>query len=73
MSKHQHIHGPRSGERHPQARLTDSEVRHVRALHHIHGMSYDEIADWFDATPRAIKALCLFERRAKTSALDPRR
>ena len=54
------------GESHPKSELTDAEVDLVRDLREEHGVSYANIVWIFKGrgvTKRAIKAICLYERR----------
>jgi DNA-binding Lrp family transcriptional regulator len=41
---------PRIGERHPKAKLTDDDVRLMRALREQHKMPYREIAEKFECS-----------------------
>lgn len=54
------------GEDHPGTRLTDHEVELIRELH-AQGMSYNRLAEKFDAAKSTIQAICQFKRRAATA------
>ena len=49
--------GHRIGESHPRARLSNDDVRLVRALHD-EGLGYGRIAEKFEASRSAIQKIC---------------
>lgn len=53
----------RIGERHWRARLPDSDVQLVRALHQEHGLGYLALSKKFDAPVRTIRDICNYQRR----------
>lgn len=59
--------GLRIGEDHPNAKLTDVEVEHVRTLHE-NGMAYALLAEKFEVSKWTIGRICRYERRAQTPA-----
>ena len=52
----------RLGEKHQRAKFTDAEVEIMRQLHE-DGMTYDQIAEKFDANKYHIGKICRYERR----------
>ena len=54
--------GHRCGESHPRAKLSDDDVRLVRALHD-EGLGYKRIAEKFETSPSTVRDICkLFTR-----------
>ena len=54
--------GHRIGESHPRARLSDEDVRLVRALHQ-EGLGYRQIAGKFEAGVSTIRDICTHRTR----------
>ena len=54
--------GYRVGESHHRAKLTDDDVRLVRALHN-EGLGYGTIARKFDSAPSTIRDIVTFRTR----------
>ena len=54
----------RIGERHHRARLTDQDVRLLRALHEEWGIGYLALSRKFDAPVRTVRDVCGYRRRA---------
>jgi len=49
--------GHRIGESHPRARLSNEDVRLVRALHD-EGIGYKRIGEKFETSPKTIESIC---------------
>lgn len=60
--------GLRIGEDHPNAKLTDAEVERIRSLHEDDGMTYEALAEKFEASRWAIGRICRYERRGQIVA-----
>lgn len=54
--------GHRIGESHPRARLSNDDVRLVRALHD-EGLGYKRIADKFESGVSTIRDICTLRTR----------
>lgn len=57
--------GPRRGERHPHARLTDREVEIVRQFCE-EGVPYRRIAEKMEIGYDTVKSICTYRRRRST-------
>lgn len=55
--------GPRRGEDHPGATLTDAEVDKVRQMRETEKMTYEAIAVIMDSKKSTIATICKYRRR----------
>ena len=60
--------GKRLGEDSGRAKLTNSEVDLIRALHADHGLTYPSLADKFEVSVSLIGKICRYQRRAEVAS-----